>query len=128
MAALYKGFTTTIYGICNGGSANVSFALSDVALIQQDILNHIMTRRGTRVMQPTFGTIIPDLLFEPFDDTTISLIEEEVVRVIKYDPRVSINNLTVTPNYDTNTVTFSLELLFVELNVIQGMDFNIEFS
>ena len=42
--------------------------LYDFDLIKQDIINHFHTRKGERVMNPTFGTIIWDVIFDPFTD------------------------------------------------------------
>ena len=36
----------------------------DVELVKQDLLNHIYTSKGQRVMNPEYGSIIWDLLFD----------------------------------------------------------------
>ena len=54
----YKGFSTT-------NPDNRGSKLYDFELIKQNILNHFNTRKGQRVMNPTFGTIIWDTLMEP---------------------------------------------------------------
>ena len=47
----YKGFSTI-------SSASESFALYDLNLIKQDMLNHFHIRLGERLEQPEFGTIM----------------------------------------------------------------------
>ena len=54
----YRGFSTVSTGTQN-------FTLYDFELIKQDLLNHFYIRKGERLMQPNFGTIIWDMLFEP---------------------------------------------------------------
>ncbi len=127
--AIYRGFTTANYGTCGAlpGSAT-NFSLSDVDLVNKDLLNHIYTRKGERVMMPNFGTIIPELIFEPLDDITISLVEEELVSVFNYDPRVNLLNITAIPDYNNNILTVSTMLQYIELNLQQGFDINIEFQ
>jgi phage baseplate assembly protein W len=62
--------------------------LYDFDLIKQDIINQFNTRLGERVMNPTFGTIIWDIIFEPFTDDVKQAISNDVSRVCNFDPRV----------------------------------------
>ena len=105
-----------------------SFTLTDVNLVEIDLLNQIYTRKGSRVMMPTFGTLIPSLVFEPLDEATISIIEEELLTVFNFDPRVNLVTLEVVPNYDTNSVTATAILNYVELNLTQPFQLNIQFE
>lgn len=107
---------------------NKTFVLTDIPLIELDLLNQIFTRRGSRVMMPTFGTRIPELVFEPLDEMTLSDIENELLTVFNFDPRVNLLNLTVTPNYDTNSVSAVAILNYVELNLTQPFQLNIQFE
>ncbi len=107
---------------------NKSFTLTDLQLVELDLLNQIYTRRGSRVMMPTFGTLIPGLVFEPLDDETISTIESELITVFQFDPRVNLISLSVVPNYDTNSITAVAVLYYVELNLTQPFQLNIQFE
>lgn len=121
-SGLYKGFSSYEY-------ENIrSFAMKDVELVKMDLLNHIFTARGTRVMMPGFGTRIPTLVFEPLDDITLAILEEDLRYVFNYDPRVELLELVITPAYDQNTVTASARLLYVELNMTGTVDLNLEFG
>jgi len=62
--------------------------LYDFDLIKQDIVNQFNTRRGERVMNPTFGTIVWDTLFDPFTQSTKQAISDDVSRICNSDPRV----------------------------------------
>lgn len=120
-SGLYRGFSSQVFDL------NKSFSVYDVELVKIDLLNHIYTRKGERVMMPNFGTIIPDLVFEPLDEETIDTLHDELMRVFDYDPRVEVINLTVTPLPDYNTVMASATLRYIELNIVDQMDINIEF-
>ena len=125
MAAIYKGFSF------KGWQQNKSFVLTDVDIVKQDLLNHIFTRRGSRVGQRGFGTIIQDLLFEPFDDDTIVLISDQVRLVIAYDPRVELrseDDFVVTPDYDTGRLSIAARLFYVELDLTDIFHINLEFE
>ena len=77
----YKGFSTI-------SSATENFSLYDLELIKQDILNHFHVRQGERLMNPSFGTIIWDVLFEPLTDQVKNLITQNVNTIMNSDPRV----------------------------------------
>jgi len=68
----------------------------DMDLAKQDLLNHFNTRKGERVMMPTFGSIVWEMLFEPLDDATIALIEADVRSIINNDPRWALESVTVS--------------------------------
>jgi phage baseplate assembly protein W len=118
-ARLYKGYSSHEY------ATNKTFSLTDMELVQVDLLSHIYTRKGDRIMMPNFGTRIPDMVFEPLDDFTLAIINEDLRAVVAYDPRVNLLNLVITPLQDSNTITASLTLLYVELNLVGNMDINI---
>jgi len=78
----YKGFSTVA-----GVKSN---QLYDMDIIKQDLLNHFYTRKGERVMNPEFGSIIWDMLYEPLDDSTKEDIMDDCRRIVNQDPRVSL--------------------------------------
>lgn len=119
---LYKGYSSYEY------ERNKSFKITDIELVKLDLLNHIFTIRGSRVMMPTFGTQIPLMVFEPLDATTLNILEKELRYVFEYDPRVDLIELSVTPNYETSSVYVFAELLYIELNEINNLELNLEFS
>jgi len=85
----YKGFST-LSPVTN------NFSLYDYELIKQDLVNHFHIRQGERLENPTFGTIIWDMLFEPLTDQIIILITEDVQNIINYDPRLVAEKVIVT--------------------------------
>ena len=68
---LYRGISFTNY------DDNKILSMYDINLVKKDLMNHIFTRLGERIMMPTFGTRIPDLVFEPLDNKTLEIIYEE---------------------------------------------------
>lgn len=118
----YKGFSFKNY------QYDKSIVLTDVELVNQDILNHIFTRKGERVNMPTWGTLIPDLLFEQMDEEVVSFMEQEIRSVLLFDPRVQVLNLTVTPLYDRGIVVCTAVLRYIELNLEDRLDINLLFK
>jgi phage baseplate assembly protein W len=119
---LYRGFSSFEY------QKNKTFKVTDIETVKLDLLNHIFTRRGERVMMPRFGTRIPDLAFEPLDDITLLLLEEDLRQVVAFDPRVTLLSLQLEPNYDENSVIARMRLQYVELNLVDSLDINITFE
>ena len=120
--ALYKGYSSFEFERIK------QFQLIDVELVKMDLLNHIFTRRGTRVMMPTFGTVIPDLLFEPLDEQTTEILEDELRAVFDFDPRVEIVSFDLDVQEDLHTVTASVQLFYVELDIVDNFELNISFE
>lgn len=89
----YRGFSTI-------SPATQNFALYDFQLIKQDLINHFHVRQGERLMNPTYGTIIWDLIFEPLTEQVKHLVLQNVNQIFNSDPRVQVTNIVVTP-YDT---------------------------
>lgn len=85
----YRGFTTV-------NSDNTYFSAYDINLVKQDLLNHFHIRQGEKLENPNFGTIIWDLLFEPFTPSVKELIAEDVSRIITSDPRVKVSSINLT--------------------------------
>lgn len=106
---------------------NKNILLTDVDIVKQDLLNQIFTRKGERVRMPTFGSSIPDLLFEQMDETTLTLIENDVIEIVNYDPRVRAVNYSIEPLYDQKTVNINIELLYVELNFNDTLEIRLDF-
>jgi len=118
MDILYKGFSTHNY-VLSGGS----FSVTNVDLVNLDILSHIFTEKNERVMLPGWGTDIPNAPFEPLTSELIQNIRDDIERVINYDPRVELLTLTIAPYYDSNAIIASVTLQYIELNVSDALEF-----
>ncbi len=119
---IYRGYSSFEF------LATKNFRLNDIEIVKLDLLNHIFTRRGERVMLPNFGTLIPDLVFEPLDDDTIDIVEGELETVFDYDPRIELISLDIRPDFDGSLLVIEARLRYIELNTVELFDFNIEFE
>lgn len=86
--ANYKGFSTI-------GQVK-KFKMSDLELVKQNLFNHFNIRKGEKLMQPGFGSIIWSMMFEPLNEETKNLIQADVKKVVGYDPRTRVNNVIIT--------------------------------
>jgi phage baseplate assembly protein W len=111
----------------NGFSSNEpksNFKLYDIDLVKQDIINHFYIRKGEKLMQPDFGTVIWDLLFEPFTEEVKKFITEDVEQIINYDPRIAINSV----NIDSTDMGIRIEadITYLPFNINEQMTFNFD--
>jgi len=81
LSQFYKGFSTV-------DPTNYGGKLYDFDLVKQDILNQFNTRKGERLMNPAFGTIIWDLLMEPLTEEVSNLLITDINEIVGSDPRV----------------------------------------
>lgn len=119
---VYKGYSSFEF------QRNKSLRLTDIELVKMDLLNHIFTKRGNRVMMPNFGSIIPDLAFEQLDGDLVDEVYAELLTIFDFDPRVNIIELLVTPDFENNSIYAVAKLFYVELNVADDFELNIQFE
>jgi phage baseplate assembly protein W len=121
-SGLYRGFSTYEFDKAK------TFSLTDIELVKMDLLNHIYTKKGERVMMPNFGTQIPEMVFEPLDEITLGIVEDELREVFYFDPRVEIITLIVQPFYDQNLIYVNARLFYIELVMTDDFELNIQFE
>jgi len=64
--------------------------------IEQSLGVLLTTRTGERVMEPNFGCILDDYLFQSLDATTVTIIRDKVETAILYfEPRIDVKNVTL---------------------------------
>lgn len=88
----------------------------DLDLARQDLLNHFNTRKGERIMLPTFGSIVWEMLFEPLDDYTIGLIDADVRSIVKNDPRWELQSVAISEG--PNALNIEIVVTYVPTNEV----------
>lgn len=82
--------------------------------VVSSIKNLILTNYYERPFQPQIGSNVRGLLFENLDSITATVIKNEIVRTIQnYEPRVVVNDINVTADYDNNGFKVYLEFSIV---------------
>jgi phage baseplate assembly protein W len=85
---IYRGFSTRLNA--------KKYSVTDFALAKQDMINHFEIRKGEKLMNPQFGSIIWDMLFEPLTEDTKQIITNDITKIISYDPRLAVQQVAVT--------------------------------
>lgn len=75
--------------------------LSDEADIQSSLEILLSTRLGERVMQPSYGCNLDEMLFEPLTTTLKTYIADLIRTAILYhEPRITVNKIDMTESND----------------------------
>lgn len=112
----YKGFSTY--------ARNKKFRLTDFELVKQDLINHFNIRKGEKLMNPEYGTIIWDTLFNPLDQDTVNLIQQDVRKIVASDPRLAASNVIVT-QYDRG-IQIQIDLTYIPSNQTGTIQFKFD--
>ncbi len=105
---VYIGFSTA-------ERTSPPWTYQDIELVKRDLLNTLKTQRGERLMRPNYGTIIYDLLMNPFDEITRNQMVDDVTAIIEGEPRVELVSLDV--NELDQTIRIDAVLNFIPQNV-----------
>ena len=114
----YKGFSSS--------EPTRNFKLYDLDLIKRDILNHFYIHKGEKLENPEFGTILWDILFEPFTEEVKTLIAKDVEDIVNYDPRVSVTAVSVDST--DQGIRIEVEINYLQYNVNERMTLNFDRS
>lgn len=109
----YRGFSTV--------ATEHNPSLYDLQLIKQDLINHFHIRKGEKLNNPDFGTIIWDMLFEPMTETSKTLIINDVTEIINSDPRTKVNKVVVTTK--EQGIQIEIELVYLPYNIQEKLQF-----
>ncbi len=87
--------------------------LDTLTQIKSNLINLILTRKGERVFQPTFGSDLHSLVFAQMDQEYEQKVKQAVVSAVRtWMPFLLIQEQTVTRDDDRNStlieVTFGL--------------------
>ena len=101
-----------------------NFKLYDFEVAKQDLINRLSIRKGERVENPEFGTIIYDTLFEPFTDTLKEAILDDVTANLNADPRISTTEIIVTEA--DHGIAIQATITYVPLDITEKLQFNFD--
>ena len=93
-------------------NADIIGVKNDTA-ISRSIRNLVLTIRGERFFNEDLGSGVSKVLFDIVDDISSSVIKDEIEEtIIRFEPRVKLNDVKVKPDYDNNefnvTITYTI--------------------
>jgi len=97
---------------------NDLIAVTNTNAIARSVRNLILTKKGEKPFEPNLGSGVYDLLFENMDKQTATVIRDEIILVLEnYEPRISIIEVLVKPNYDEASMDVTLQYEIVGIDV-----------
>jgi len=109
----------TYYGYTSIGRDFVDTAATDGVLIRSDLINHLNTRQGERLMNPDFGCLVWDYIFDPFTDDVRFAVVENLQEIVAADPRIVLQSLEVTEW--EHGLQVELNVMYVTNNQVEAM-------
>jgi hypothetical protein len=100
---------------------------TNVEVLASSIKMLLLTSKGERVMQPTYGTGLRRILFELNIDSVESIIQQEIATALAtWEPRVTVQSVAVNRNPNARNV--SVVATFASRTLTQPFDVQLSFG
>jgi phage baseplate assembly protein W len=94
----------------SGMNARTGHHLSGADHIGQSIADLITTPIGSRVMRRDYGSLLPELIDQPFNAATqVKLYGATATAVMRWEPRIRLSHIALTPGSEAGAFTLALE-------------------
>jgi phage baseplate assembly protein W len=98
-----QGFKDISMSFQSNPLTNDLIALKNENAIARSVRNIVFTLPGEKFFNENFGSRISRSLFENLDDSSALVIKDEIENSIRnYEPRVSLIDVQVNPDFDNN--------------------------
>jgi len=101
-----------------------NYKLYDFEVAKQGLINRLSVRKGERVENPEFGTIIYDAIFEPFTEDLKDAIVDDITANLNADPRIATEEIRVTEA--DKGIAIQATITYVPLNITEKLRFNFD--
>ena len=112
----FKGFSSR--------ADKMNFKLYDFEVAKQDLINRLSVRKGERVENPEFGTIIYDAIFEQFTEALKDAIVDDITANLNADPRIATEEILVSEA--DKGIAIQATITYVPLNITEKLRFNFD--
>ena len=116
LTQVFKGFSSR--------ADQNNFRLYDFELIKQDLINILSVRKGERVENPEFGTIIYDCIFEPLTNALKQAIADDITQNLNADPRISTSDIIVSET--EKGIAVQATITYVPYNITEKLTFSFD--
>ena len=101
-----------------------NFKLYDFECAKQDMINRLSVRKGERVENPEFGTMIYDAIFEPLTDILKDAIVEDITANLNADPRLETEEIVVSEF--EHGIAVQATIRYVPYNIVEKLTFSFD--
>ena len=112
-----KGFRDISMSFKTNTITNDVIGVNNDIAISRSIRNLVLTTPGARFFNPDLGSRVSQSLFENIDEISAASIRDEIEEtIIRYEPRVKLQDVKAIPNYDENSfdVTITYDIIGIE--------------
>jgi len=86
--------------------------------IKNNLINYFLTNPGERPGNPTFGAGLREYIFSQIDSQDLDYIKGDIQqKLIDYFPNVRVNNITVLPAEEENTINITITYSVADTNI-----------
>ena len=112
-----KGFKDISMSFEVNPITNDLISVKNDTAIARSIRNLVLTTPGERFFNEDLGSGVNEVLFDNVDDISAAIIRDEIEQtIIRFEPRVKLQNVNVKGNFDNNQfdVTISYDIIGIE--------------
>ncbi|KJH73920.1 GPW/gp25 family protein [Pseudomonas sp. ES3-33] len=96
--------------------------ISELDHIIQSSSDILETRIGTRVMRRDYGSLIPELVDQPFNDATrLRLYAATAMALMRWEPRITLSRVQFSGITLEGKIEIDLEAALVDSNEVQNL-------
>jgi phage baseplate assembly protein W len=97
-------------------------AINELDHIIQSSADILETRIGTRIMRREYGSLIPELVDQPFNDATrLRLYAATAMALMRWEPRITLSRVHFSGVTLQGKVELDLEAALVDSNEVQNL-------
>ncbi len=113
-----QGFKDISMSFQSNPLTNDLIALKNESAIARSVRNIVFTLPGEKFFNENFGSRISRSLFENLDSSSALTIKDEIENSIRnYEPRVSLIDVKVNPDFDNNAFDVIINYRIVGIDV-----------
>lgn len=90
--------------------------------VKESLVILLSTVLGERIMRPSYGTSIHQMMFEPLDTTTATMIGEQIKRsILLFEPRVFVERVESVQQSLNGFIQVSIDYTIIASNTRQNL-------
>lgn len=117
MSSGFKGVSFPFRLGNKGGIVLSTTSYTEVPHIEESIKQILSTRKGERIMEPQFGSLIDTQIFETNDESSHALIKFQIEEALKeQEPRIEVEDIKLTSEGEFIYVTLEYKVIQYNTN------------
>ena len=94
--------------------------------IKNNLVNFFLTNPGERFLNPSFGGGLRPFIFEQITRDNLDFLREDInEKLTLYFPNITVNDLVVTGQVDTNRIDVTLTYSVANTNISDTLEFEL---